>query len=109
MTNYNLYYQNKDSKVIISFATCYNTSGEKYLNGINSINEKIIISGGIASHDNLTTLTYVFTKDEIISNGAVAISLQNENLYVHNDFSYNWSQIGLELTVNEVEDNRVIK
>jgi len=97
----------EDTKAIISFATCYNTSGEEYLNGISSVNDKVIVAGGIASHNQSTTDTYVFTKDSIISNGVVAVSLQSHKLNVHNNFSYNWSKIGLELTINKVIDNRV--
>lgn len=95
------------TKAIISFATCYNTSGEEYLNGIGSVNSKLLVAGGIAAHNASTTDTYVFTKDKIIKKGAVAVSLDSENLYVHNNFSYNWSKIGLELTINKVIDNRV--
>jgi len=97
----------EDTKAIISFATCYNTSGEEYLNGISSVNDKVIVAGGIASHNHSTTDTYVFTKDNIISNGIVAVSLQSNELIVQNNFSYNWSKIGLELTINKVIDNRV--
>ena len=98
---------NENTKAIISFATCYNTSGEEYLKGISSVNNDIIVAGGIASHNQTTTDTFVFTKDNIISKGVVAVSLESKQLYVHNNFSYNWSKIGLELTINKVTDNRV--
>ncbi len=98
-----------NTKAIISFATCYNTSGEEYLNGIDYVNDKIVIAGGIASHNSKTTDTYVFTKNNIISNGAVAVALDSESLNIYNDYSYNWSKIGLELTIDDVVDNRVYK
>jgi diguanylate cyclase (GGDEF)-like protein/PAS domain S-box-containing protein len=98
-----------DTKAIITFATCYNTSGEDYLNGINNINSTIIVSGGIAAHYGDIIDTYVFTKDKIIPNGVVAVALDSKNLNVYNDYSYNWSKIGIDLTINEVIDNRVYK
>jgi len=97
----------KDTKAMISFATCYNTSGEEYLDGISSVNDTIIVAGGIASHNQQTTDTFVFTKEKIISSGIVAISLESDTLHVHNNYSYNWSKIGLELVINKVVDNRV--
>jgi len=95
------------TKAIISFATCYNTSGEEYLNGISSVDDKLIVAGGIAAHNQTTIDTYVFTKEKIFSKGAVAVSLQSEQLHVHNNFSYNWSKIGLELTIDKVIQNRI--
>jgi len=99
----------QETKAIISFGSCYNTSGEEYLYGISSVNDEVVIAGGIAGHDETTTDSYVFTKDKILSKGVVAVSLQSENLVVHNDYSYNWVEIGVELTINEVIDNRVYK
>ncbi len=98
-----------DTKVIISFATCYNTSGEDYLNGISSVDDKVIVSGGIATHNVSDIKSYVFTKERIISSGVVAVALQSKDLHVFIDYSYNWSKIGLELRVDEVVDNRVYK
>jgi len=98
-----------NTKAIISFATCYSTSGEDYLNGISSVDDKVIVSGGIAAHNDSDTKTYVFTKERIISSGVVAVALQSEDLNVFIDYSYNWSKIGLELTIDEVVDNRVYK
>ena len=98
-----------DTKAIITFATCYNTSGEEYLKGISCVDENVIVSGGIASHNSLSTDTYVFTKDSILDNGVVGVALRSKELQVHNDYSYNWSRIGLELSIEDVKQNRVYK
>ena len=70
----------KDTQALISFATCYNTSGEEYLQGISSINKNIVISGGIAAHGAANKSTYVFTKDKVFAKGAVAVSLNSKTL-----------------------------
>ncbi len=97
----------KNTQALITFATCYNTSGEKYLEGINSVDEKITIAGGIAAHREKSKRTYVFTNDKILKKGAVAVALDSEHLHVYADYSYNWSKIGLELTVTKAKGNRV--
>jgi len=97
----------ENTKALITFATCYNTSGEEYLHGIQYINKDILIAGGIAAHNKTSTQTYVFTHEKIIEDGAVAVALEGENLLAYNDYSYNWSPIGLELTIENVIDNRV--
>ena len=99
----------KETKVLISFATCYNTSGEEYLQGISSINKDIIVSGGIAAHSENSKNTYVFTKDKVFDKGAVAVSLNSKTLQVYTDYSYNWSQIGVGLTITKAVNNRVYK
>ncbi len=97
----------KDTKALISFATSYNTWGEEYLEGISSINKNIVISGGIAAHGEVNKRTYVFTKDKIFAKGAVAVSLNSKTLNVYTDYSYNWSQIGIALTITKAVNNRV--
>jgi len=99
----------KETKALISFATCYNTSGEEYLQGISSVDEDIIVSGGIAAHGEKSKKTYVFTKDKVFDKGAVAVSLNSKTLQVYTDYSYNWSQIGVGLTITKAVNNRVYK
>ena len=66
----------KDTKVIISFADGINSNGEEYVNGINSVSNSIILSGGLAADNGNMQITYVFDKTKIISIGAVGISLK---------------------------------
>ena len=96
-----------DSKLLISFVTGIHTNGEEFLRGISSINDEIIVSGGHAGDNSHFIETLVFTKDTIITNGAVAVVLINKNLHVHTDYSFNWQPIGNELTITKAEDNRI--
>jgi len=97
----------EDTKLIIAFADGLNTNGEAFLEGISSINDKTMVAGGLAGDNASFTKTYVFTKDSILSHGAVAVALNSEVLQVYNDYSFNWHSIGKFLTITKVKDNRV--
>ena len=96
-----------DTKLLIAFADGMQTNGEEFLNGISSVDEKVIISGGFAGDNFEFKKTFVFIKDNIIEHGAVGVSLNSRHLHVHTDHSFNWHPIGKELTVTKAEGNRV--
>lgn len=97
----------EDSKLIIAFADGLKTNGEAFLEGINSINDKVMVSGGLAGDNATFTQTYVFNNDKIITNGVVAVVLNSTRLSVYNDYSFNWHCVGKMLTITKVENNRV--
>ncbi len=96
-----------DTKLLISFADGLHTNGEEFLKGISSINDEIIVVGGHAADNGEFKETFVFIKEQIISRGAVAVSLNNSQLHVHTDYSFNWHPIGHELTITHAEANRI--
>ncbi len=94
-------------KLIITFTDGLNMNGEEYLNGISSINDEIVISGGMAGDNALFTETFVFTEKSITNNGAVAVALYNKNLEINTNYSFNWETIGKEHLVEKSDKNRV--
>ena len=96
-----------DTKLLICFVDGLHTNGEKFLNGISSINEDIIVAGGHAGDNNQFVKTVVFTKDHICTNGAVAVALNSTHLHIHRDYSFNWHPIGNELTITKADENRI--
>ncbi|WP_457744305.1 EAL domain-containing protein [Sulfurimonas sp.] len=97
----------KDTKLLISFADGIHTNGEEYLNGISSINEDIILAGGLAADNGELVKTYVFTKECITNNGAVGVSLNGSNLHIKTNYTFDWKPIGKVLTVTKSVKNRV--
>lgn len=97
----------ENTKLVIAFADGLHTNGEAFLNGFNSINKDVIVSGGLAGDNAKFEKTYVFTNDVILEKGAVAVALNSECLSISNGYSFNWRSIGKELTVTKVKDNRV--
>jgi len=97
----------EDTKLIIAFGDGLTTNGEAFLEGFNSVNNEIRVSGGLAGDNAAFSHTYVFTRDKIMSNGAVAVALNSEVLQVYTDYSFNWHHVGKLLTITRVDGNRV--
>jgi len=96
-----------DTKVIITFADGISINGEEYINGISSVNNEIIISGGMAADDGNIKKTYVFDNTKITSCGMVAVSLSGKDLHVNNGYSFDWMPIGKEMEVTKAVANKV--
>jgi len=96
-----------DLKLIVTFTDGLNTNGEEYLNGISSINNKVIISGGMAGDYSKFEETLVFTEEGITNNGAVAAGFYSKDLNIHTDYSFNWETVGRTHTVEKAVKNRV--
>lgn len=96
-----------DTKLLITFADGLQTNGEAFLSGISSVDDEVIVAGGHAGDNSKFKETLVFTKEHILSKGAVAVSLNSKHLHIHTDYSFNWYPIGNELTITKAEGNRV--
>ena len=96
-----------DTKAIISFADT-SIEGKDFLDGINSINNNVVVAGGIAGNSNATDKTYIFTEHGIKKDAVVAVSLTSKHLFVNNESNFNRVPIGKEHKITEAEGN-VIK
>ncbi|BCZ44760.1 sensor domain-containing phosphodiesterase [Clostridium gelidum] len=96
-----------DTKAIISFADA-SIDGQDFLNGINSINNKVVVSGGLAGKSKSIDEIYVFTENGVEKDAVVAVALESKDLYVNNESSFNWIPIGREHEITEAE-GKVIK
>jgi len=98
-----------ETKLLILFTDGSTTNGEEFLKGIESFDNKVMICGGMAGDNANFTQTYIASGNKIFNDGAVAVALDSKILKIHNDYSFNWSPIGVEHTIDEIQDNRVIK
>ncbi len=96
-----------DTKLMIAFTDGLVTNGEEFLNGIASVDDETIVTGGLAGDNFDFVKTYVFIRDQIIEHGAVAVTLNSKHLNVYKDHSFYWHPIGNELTVTKAEGSRV--
>lgn len=99
----------KNTKLLITFTDGAKTNGEEFLNGISFINNNVIVSGGMAGDNAHFTQTFISCQDKVLTSGAVGVSLNSENLQVCNAYNFNWSPIGIDHTIEEVDGNRVYK
>ncbi|MBU1658241.1 EAL domain-containing protein [bacterium] len=97
----------ENTKLLITFTDGIYTNGEEYIQGISSINENIIVAGGMAGDNGMLVRTYVFDKYNITSSGAVAVAFESESLQVVTDYNFDWTPIGKKLLVTKAIKNRV--
>ncbi|MEA3353931.1 MAG: FIST N-terminal domain-containing protein [Campylobacterota bacterium] len=96
-----------NTKLIITFADGLTTNGEEYLKGIESISSEVMVCGGLASDGATFTNTSLISNEKIVLNGAVAVAIDSESLYVYNDYHFGWQGIGPKMTITKSEKNRV--
>jgi diguanylate cyclase (GGDEF)-like protein len=99
----------KDTKVAIMFSDGLNSDGEDLINGVNSINKELIVSGGMAGDNGEFNKTFIFNDKEITQSGVVGVYLQNPNLFVTTEYNFGWINIGKEMTVTDSYKNIVYK
>ncbi len=96
-----------NTKLLILFTDGTTTNGENFLKGVESFSNTTPICGGMAGDNGKFTQTFISCQDKILKSGAVGVSLNSDKLKVHNDYRFNWSPIGIEHTIDKIEDNRV--
>ncbi len=96
-----------DTKLLLLFSDGTTTNGEAFLKGIESVDRKVVIAGGMAGDNGQFVQTYVLHGERLLRQGAVGVALNSTQLHVYNDFSFNWSPIGVEHTIDHAEHNRV--
>jgi c-di-GMP phosphodiesterase len=97
------------TKLLIVFTDGAKTNGEEFLNGISFVNDKVIVSGGMAGDNAHFTQTFISSQNQILTYGAVGVSLNSDELNVCSAYNFNWSPIGIEHEIEEVKGNRVYK
>ena len=97
----------EDTKLLIAFADGLHTNGDNFLKGISSVNDNVIIAGGHAGDGFEFKKTIVFTKEHILEQGAVGVTLNSKILHVNTDYNFYWHSIGNELTVTRAEGSRI--
>ena len=93
-----------NTKLLILFTDGIYTIGEEFLKGVEDQNRDILIAGGMAGDNGEFKKTYVSCGKNILSNGAVGVSLNSDVLSVSNYYRFNWNTIGIEHTIDKVSD-----
>ncbi len=96
-----------NSKVFIIFADGLHINGEEFMNGVLHESPNVLMAGGLAGDNATFTNTFLVYNDKIISNGAVGVSINSDDLIVHNNYSFAWENIGREFVVNKASKNIV--
>jgi len=94
-----------NTKVIIAFIDALKGNGEEFLKGISSVDDKVIVAGGLAGDNAQFEKTLVFDKHKVYSGGIVGIALSSDVLSVYTDYNFNWLPIGKEMVVTHCDKN----
>jgi diguanylate cyclase (GGDEF)-like protein/PAS domain S-box-containing protein len=94
----------EDTKSFIIF-THPLSNPEDFIKGVESAAPHVILAGGISS--NKCGQTILFSKQGLISEGAVGLSLSGPDLLVNNPYSLNWQLVGKSFTVTHAVGNRI--
>jgi diguanylate cyclase (GGDEF)-like protein len=93
--------------MVITFTDGLHMNGEEYLRGVGDVLGATVIAGGMAGDNAMFVQTLVFTKEERIDAGAVAVALHNPELQIFQDYTFNWMPIGKHMRVTKADKNRV--
>ena len=97
-----------NTKAVIIFTGGLNCNSEEVLRGFEqSSNKEIIVAGGMAGDNGKFIDPFVFDHDKIVHEGAVAVAINSDELYVSNSYDLSWKAIGLEMTITKAKGNRV--
>ena len=97
----------KDTKAIIIFASADNIDADEILQGIKSVKEDIIISGGLCGDGGSFDGGLVFNQEYIYKNGIAAVSLNGDKLRASNRYTSQWEPVGREFKITKSKGNRV--
>lgn len=101
------FYNKQSLQAIITFTDGLSTNGEEYLSGMSKVCDSVVMAGGMAGDNAAFQQTYVFTEKGILSDGAVAVALYNDDLNVYSDYNFSWQSLGRSHWVEHSEKNRV--
>ncbi len=96
-----------DCKLMITFSDGLDINGQEYLNGIESRDNNIVITGGMAGDNSQFKNTYVLNEHGVFDSSAVCAILCSKSLHVTTQFSFDWEKIGKPLHITKSKKNRV--
>ncbi|MBF0266438.1 MAG: SpoIIE family protein phosphatase [Gammaproteobacteria bacterium] len=97
----------EDTQVLILFSDGFFTLPNDLFNGVKSVNEDILIAGGMAGDNGLLQNTLVLLNGDVSNHAVAAISLNSDQLTVSNYYKLNWRSVGKKMKVTQAQGNMV--
>ena len=97
------------TKGIVIFGDGLSLNGEEFLNGFASVNNSVLISGGLAGDNANFINTYTFTEKVVLKEGVVAVKFDSDILNVNNIYFFGWQGIGKEFEITKSKKNLLIQ
>ena len=96
-----------DTKVLIVFTNGITVNSESFLKGIYDIAPHVTVAGGIAGDNLQFQETFIFSHNDVTSQGAVGVALNSSDLVVHTDHNFDWANVGKPMMITKAERNRL--
>ena len=97
----------KDTKALILFVSADDIDASEILNGIKSVKQDLVISGGLCGDGGKFDGGSVFNYTHISKNGIVAVSLNGEKLTASNRYTSEWEPVGRSFKITKSKKNRI--
>ncbi|AXH09661.1 hypothetical protein CP960_12705 [Malaciobacter halophilus] len=98
---------NEDTKVLMLFNSDSKNSIETFLEGLRFDLKNSTLVGGNAATSFDYLKPFILEDETIIKQGLVLVAIDSKELIVSNNFAFNWSKVGKEMTITKVNNNRV--
>ncbi len=95
----------KNTKACVLFSEGLNGDPESFLNGFSSINQDVILAGGNAGDNAEFNKTFVIKGNQVLDKGIVLASLTSNTLVVSNQYIFEWTPIGKEMSITKADKN----
>jgi hypothetical protein len=96
---------NPKSKLLILFADGLLCNAERLTKEIHQEFPNLIIAGGLAGDNAKLQKTLVCDNTHLNNQSVVALSIESDSLYIHNDYNLAWESIGQEMLITKAEGN----
>jgi len=97
------------TKGVIIFGDGLTLNGEEFLNGFGSVNNSVLISGGLAGDNANFINTYTFTEQAVLENGVVAVKFDSDILEINNLYLFGWNGIGKDFEITKSKKNVIFE
>jgi hypothetical protein len=93
------------SKALILFGDGLLCNASKLTREIHSQYPKLIIAGGLAGDNARLEKTLVCDNENCATQAVVALSIESDSLYVHNDYNLAWESVGAKMKITKCHEN----
>ena len=93
------------TKVLILFADGLQCNASKLTQTIHSLYPNLIVAGGLAGDNARLEKTIVCDNTLQGTQAVVALSIESDSLYVHNDYTLAWETVGKKMQITKCHEN----
>lgn len=98
----------KDLAAVGVFGTLHALDIQPFLNRLAALDDDVVIFGG-GANTNKNASACVFTKDEVMEEGLIAIAYAGSELHVHTSLNFGWKPLGREFTITKMTGAHIVE